>query len=1154
MKSENSLKDPLTGVYSRSYLNTRLKEELQRAMRYKSSFSILLVDLDYFKSVNDAFGHQRGDRVLAEFSHRLYAGVRTSDLVFRYGGDEFVVLMPNTVKDSAVFMANRLIEHIHSSQFGETPPLTLTMSCGIASFPEDGQTAEDLFETADQRHYLAKRNGRACLISESPQAGAGMALDEISRLIERDEELSAVQAFLDEIPHIGRGVIRLSGAAGCGVSRFLLEAGKSARLNGFAVLALRGAAALKNRLYSVLFDALLDSSLASVDELEKKFYARDAQTQFSQIFERLLEEKGYAGVLIAMDDLPNIDRATLDALKTLYFSPPKFALGVIYADGGITAQQGFPFVVPVRRTLHLRPISAAGVQVWLRHSLRWEAPVEFVDWLTRQTFGRPAGIQAGLERLVKSGILKFAQKGWSLAENFHEVGLPAIDTANSRQIDSAKYSIPDADFVGRLHEIQILKKRILEERLVTVLGIGGLGKSRLANQVALESQGRFLNGVTLVQLGNLERAESLGYALADALKIRLSGAETARDQIIQYLQNKEILLLLDNFEHIRAGGELLAYILENTLAVRFLITSRERLGVRQEVVFELKGLDYPQLTDLQDIETFSSVQLFLQVARRVQPGFVIHEEDRPHIVHICQHLSGLPLGIELAAAWVETLSCAEISRQFDQGNDIVSNSPQNDQLKNRSLQAILISLWDMFSEAEQNVLSGLAVFRGSFSREAGKTIGGASLFFLDALINKSILRHAGQDRYLMHELLKQQLLAYLATRPEQNIYYRNRHTRYYLAMLSELKTLVIQNKEKEALSIVSMDMENCLAAWGWGIQQREITLLYPAMRGMFIFLEQRGRFQEGKEIFQLALEIFDFGQDQESSRDHELLYAKTLAILGKFDYHLGDYPLSQQRLEAARIKFSRLGELHEVAHTNYDLANLNRAIGNYAQARKLLNASLEYYREISDERSEGDILNSLGVIASGLGEIELAEEYYAAGLAKFQLLGDRGKVARALNNMGYSAMERGDFENGHCWLLESLETARDIGADPLTCAILDSLGAIYCAHGDYSTSMQYYREGLRLSMRLNALPLTLEILLGFANLALMQGNLCRAAELMTVVHNHPSAVHEIRQRASELLAQVQVKLSHENNGKKQLELSPKNVDEIILDILYPHNN
>jgi tetratricopeptide (TPR) repeat protein len=201
---------------------------------------------------------------------------------------------------------------------------------------------------------------------------------------------------------------------------------------------------------------------------------------------------------------------------------------------------------------------------------------------------------------------------------------------------------------------------------------------------------------------------------------------------------------------------------------------------------------------------------------------------------------------------------------------------------------------------------------------------------------------------------------------------------------------------------------------------------------------------------------------------------------------------------------------------------------------------------------QGDILNSLGVIASGLGEIDLAEQYYSACLEKFQDLADPGKISRALNNLGYSYMEKGDYQASQPYLLKSLDIAQDIGAEPLSGAILDSLATLYFAMGDYVKSTRYYRDGLRLCVKLNALPLSLEILLGFAKIYSKTGKLHQAAELTCLVYHHPSVVHEIRERAGRMLRDLEQEMHVECLNSDQIEITSLDVDHAISNILYPH--
>ena len=239
------VKDPMTGVYSRATLGQRLHEEIDRARRYEIPLSIIMLDLDHFKSVNDAFGHLRGDQVLISFAQRLRNAIRKSDLIYRYGGDEFLLLLPNTSKVQGSALAERLLEAIREEPFEGDPPITLTLSLGVASFPDDGHTPETLFEKADQRHYSAKRHGRDRAVDVDPLHEAPLFFDPDARMVERDEAMFVMQRFLDCLPDRVQGILIVTGPPGSGRSRFLGEVGKNARLQGYEVIALHGSPALE---------------------------------------------------------------------------------------------------------------------------------------------------------------------------------------------------------------------------------------------------------------------------------------------------------------------------------------------------------------------------------------------------------------------------------------------------------------------------------------------------------------------------------------------------------------------------------------------------------------------------------------------------------------------------------------------------------------------------------------------------------------------------------------------------------------------------------------------------------------------------------------------------------------------------------------------
>lgn len=1152
MSQDTNIIDSLTGAYSRAYLTIRLNEELKRAVRYNSTFSILLVDLDYFKSINDAFGHLKGDQVLVEFANLLKSEARNSDLVFRYGGDEFVILMPFTSRHRAVVLSERLLDQVRLSHFGDKKSLNLTMSCGIATFPGDGSTAEDLFEAADQNHYHAKRCGRDCVIFERPKLLDAKPLEEITRLIERDEGMSITRSFIEEISSSNRSVLRIAGESGLGVSRFLQEVSKVARLSGFGVFTLHGSSALEKRKYSVLVNTLLENSLIDIQDIDRLIYSQNWLDQLNAIIAHWLDVKGYSGLVIILENILKIDRSSLDNIKACFYSSLNAPIGLVYADSGIQAQQLFPYGVTPKAIVDLHPISPAGMKIWLRQSLHWDPPQDFVEWFMEKSRGYPAVIQSSLEEMVHLGVIKNTQTGISLAENFRDEGVIQVKSESLYRLTGGNYFNSSTEFVGRHSELNLLKRMVLNERLLSITGMGGVGKSRLAYQVALESQEEFLNGSLFVPLLGVTDSVSAVYILADALGFKLVGKLPEREQLVNFLFHKEILILLDGVDQLREEMDLISYILENTLAVRFLVTARDRLNLRHESVFELSGLQLPKSSDCADIETYSSIQLFLQVARRGRPDFQIQQADWFHIFDICEYLQGVPLGIELAASWMESLNCEEISAQLKKNRDLTSDYQRHQESTARSLNIILLSLWERFSVVEQESLIGMSIFKGGFSRHAVQTILGVSLFFVDALISKSILRHMGQDRYFLHELINQLLQTRLDQSLEVYKIYRDRHAEYYLELVEELSVKAAQSKDKEAYATLSVDIENLRSAWNWTVQNQNYHLIQPIMQNLFLYFEQGGRFREGKEFF-LGLHTHLLSQaEQGDSSLAKSLLAITYAYLGKYEYHLGDYPKSEALLSTALNTFEEIQLQSDAALTTYNMANLKRAQGDYEHARELLTDCLAYYKDAGDLGSQGDILNSLGVIASGLGDIDLAEKYYLECLKIFQELEDSGKVSRAMNNLGYSYIEKGDHDASLPLLIQSLELSQDIGSDPLSASILDSLGLLHYMMGDYSASLRYYRDGLRLSVKLNALPLVLEIILGFAMVYSKQGKIQQAAELMSLVYRHPSSVFEIRERSKKMLQEITQDYPVDCLDGGQLEITSLDVDHTITNILYTH--
>jgi len=1085
-------------------------------MRYGQTFSIVLLDIDYFKSINDAFGHIRGDEILTELAQRITLIVRKTDIVFRYGGDEFVILLPNTDSVNATNLGQRLLEQIRAIPFPGTQPLTVTISAGIASFPEDAQTAEALFEIADQRHYSAKSHGRNRLVFENTTATKRSVIEEVSRLIERDQALTSLHHFLDTLPDQGRGVLRVTAEPGCGSSRFLIETRKASNLRGFATIHLKGKPALKYRLNSVIYEALKEALPTGLKGFHPGIFDPNNEQQLLGILQQWIDEKGKIGVLITLDDIQYIDRSSLSAVRALFFLNQFQTLGLVYTDKGNTQQRGFPFDISLQGSVILTPLTQNGIMIWLRHSLQWEPPSDLVEWLHQQTQGLPGNIYKSIHLLQEERILKSTEQGWEVAQNFSAFPLSTRLSQLSTQPYQNLPNLP-TELVGRHEELSKLSILLVEERLVTITGQGGVGKSRLALQAAAENLDRFPKGVYFVSPETFNSPNELEYAIADSVKVKFSDSRPPRDQLVDYLKDKEILLVLDDFDRVPGAVDCLAELLAKASMIHCLVSSRSRTGIRIEYPFELTGLPYPEDENTLDFETYSAVQLFLQCARRIQPDFFILESDKADIARICKFVGGNALGIELAAALVNIVPFSEIAHQLEKNlANFEADSPDGSN-RMKSIQSILDSFWLLLSKSEQDILCRLSIFNGSFTEEAGRTISGASLFFLDALSAKSIIMRDTLGLYHLHVLLRQHLFQKLSLIPGEPANTQALHCRYYTDIVFKAFRSNYAGSEKTASELIASDISNIRSAWAWAAENCYLDELNNSIMGLFRYYEIKGQYKTGLEFFLFTGQCLEQHCIQQPPNKLNKLLGKINALSGRFYCLLGGYEDGIAKLEQSVAIFEQNNDAAETALAQYELSELARAYGDYPKAIHLLEECLTYYTRVNDLPLIGDTLNSLGLVFSAMGNIIKSKHLFTESLSIFKALGDQGKIAMVLNNLGNLAMENNQLPEAKQMFEESLALSKQVETNDLRASILNSLGNISRSSTNYAESEIYLKEALQLRRNMNSTPLVLESLVGIADLWACQGKNQQAYELLLEVRDHPATPHAVRIKALETL-------------------------------------
>jgi predicted ATPase/DNA-binding SARP family transcriptional activator/predicted negative regulator of RcsB-dependent stress response len=616
-------------------------------------------------------------------------------------------------------------------------------------------------------------------------------------------------------------------------------------------------------------------------------------------------------------------------------------------------------------------------------------------------------------------------------------------------------------FVGREREMVELEELLADPgcRLLTLVGPGGIGKTRLALQAAAGQIGAFEHGVFYAPLTALDSAEHIVPLVADALGFSFYGNEPPREQLLNYLREKELLLVLDNMEHLLDGGEWLARVLRWAPGVVLLVTSRERLNLHEECVFEVEGLSYPPDESAPEPQGYSAVELFMQSARRVSRRFALTEAETPPVLRICRLVEGMPLGVELAAAWVAVQSCADIAQELERNLDILSTALRNVPERHRSLRAALDHSWNLLTERERAVFRHLSVFRGGFDKAAAEQVAGAALAALAALVDKSLLRRNAAGRYEMHELLRQFAAEKLVENPQRHQEVRDRHCTYYAGLLQQRENWLQGGKQLEALEAINIELENVRMAWDWATAYGKTHEIAAALQGLGRFFEIRSRYREGAEVFARAAESLRT-YSESAAPDREVVLAQVLAWQGSFSFNLGRYDEAQQRLQKSLEILERHAARPEMAYPYFVMGQVVFRAGDLSQAERYFRQSLEICQAVGDRYGAAQALDHCGDVAVRTGKFTEARAFYEQGLSIRRDIEDVWGVSVSLGSLGGLAGRQGNYQEAQARFEESLETCRRIKHQRGIAACLHNLSTLAYLRGEYGQAKRLRLETL----------------------------------------------------------------------------------------------
>lgn len=630
-------------------------------------------------------------------------------------------------------------------------------------------------------------------------------------------------------------------------------------------------------------------------------------------------------------------------------------------------------------------------------------------------------------------------------------------------------------FIGRDPELEAIGQLLSDPgcRLLTVTGPGGIGKTRLAITTAENAREFFPDGVWFVPLAALYTPELLVPAIAEALHFKFQDPANPQGQLIRYLRPKQILLVMDNAEHLLEGVGVFAEILENCPHVKLLVTSRERLNLLSEWVFEIQGLPVPVSAQVEQFETYSAVALFLQIARRVRTGFEIREPDRKWVIQICQKLEGMPLGIELSAAWAGLLSCEEIAREIERSLDFLSVSMRDLPERHRSLRATLDYSWKLLNDEERLVLSRLAVFRGSFSLEAAQEICGASLVLLSSLRNKCLLYRTEQGLYHLHEVIRQYAERKLAEDPGENERVADRHASYYVQCLAKWEKALQSSRQLETLNEIALVTGNLSQGWRHMVTHCQsgekegfcADSLHSALFSLSLFYEMRCRSLEAIALFKESVEYL-----HTVPREIDPLEgcSRINSVLGHILAYLGFHHIYLLQYEAAGTYLKRAIQLLEGdpfrtarARAQVMLATVEGIRGRLQETATLNAQSREIFRDEGDVWWYSLATINLGTTCISLGNHEESEALFQEG---FRLVepGDFRLGLALRNGYAYLLFINNDFTKAEGLMQENLQLSYQFGYVRQIAAVLFDLGRVALAAQRIDVAIEYLQKNIQL--------------------------------------------------------------------------------------------
>ncbi len=744
--------------------------------------------------------------------------------------------------------------------------------------------------------------------------------------------------------------------------------------------------------------------------------------------------------------------------------------------------------------------------------------------------------------------------------------LPMDDSSPSVVSLHSNIPVSSGTFWGREDAFDTCRNMLNQSqtRLLSIIGQGGAGKSRLSIELAHSMHESFSDGIFFFELAPLRGSEAVISLLIERFQLKES-AKKPLEPILNFCRDKQLLLVFDNFEHLQEASAILTEILKTAPAVKIIVTSRERLNVQEETVYPLQ----PLATDAD--------KLFIEMAQRHDPQFVIDEADVETLERICELVGYLPLGIILAAAWVDTLTLAEIADEIETSLDFLAPKSLGDERRHRSMQAVFESTWKRLSAGEQGVLMRLSVFRGGFTRKATDVVAGGSLSTLQSLLHKSLVQRTAKQRFDQHTVIREFAREKLM---EAELFDATKlaHAQYFHQVIADNKKLMRGQTYLSSIQAVRNELDNCRSALDWTLDGHAIALGCNIVDKFRSSLTTQGLYEEAivyienvlKQVDDVEMQIrlldvlavcqklrrpFEVVKqsiDQAFQLIHQLDDDNKLLYLSRLHQNLGELYYNKPDAELALDHFTQglsyaeaLGDADEIMGSLTGLAKSYLSNSNSSQAETFLNRALAIAKQQGDLFEQAGIHNFLAFAHEIRAEYPAAQHNYELALNLYYEVNHLSNASSVLGNLGWLAELQGDLAQARHYTTQSLREARRVGFTYGVSGTSINLGFICLKEGDHDSAYNYLLEGSDIALELGFEAFALEALVGVVVILDKAGQFEQSAELLGFIQGHSAVNHDVEVRLSDFEYRFETALSADELAQAKVRGQALDLHEVV---------